>query len=96
MSNEDDQRFEDYPEPTPTETPEAEPQEAEVPPGEDAETVSLAVTGPFHVHGFQFEHDEDGTVVITREGTEVRKSDADSIIEHAALNGVALTRKDQD
>ena len=72
----------------------AEPEKAQDASGEDAETVTLvAASLPFFVSEFRLETEEDGMLSFDRHGTEVPSADADRLTEHAARNGVALTRK---
>ena len=72
----------------------AEPQEAEVSPSKDAETVTLVATNlPFYVLDLRLPQEDGSTLVFGRDGTEVPAEDADKHIEAATLAGVALERK---
>lgn len=60
----------------------------------EQETVTLlAESLPFLVAEFRMEDKDGGMLSFDKRGTEVPAEDADQLIEDAAANGVALTRK---
>jgi len=67
------------------EEPDTEPDEA---------TVRLYVETPFWSSGFVFADEERGTLVVTREGTDVPESLVDTLTEAAAKSGVNLARSE--